>query len=119
MLILILFGVLIGVLSSLSGLGGGFLVVPFLIYMGKKAQLAVGTSFLVIFLIAISSLAAHGRFGNIEWKTGLLLAVGGVVGAQIGPVLLQQVPEIMFKRGFACLIIGIGCWLFWTTRSAA
>ncbi len=118
MLILILFGLLIGVLSSLSGLGGGFLVVPFLIYMGKKAQLAVGTSFLVILLIAVSSLTAHGRFGNIEWKTGLLLAVGGVIGAQLGPVLLQQVPEIIFKRGFACLMIGIGGWLFWTARNS-
>lgn len=117
MLILILFGLLIGVLSSLSGLGGGFLVVPFLMYLGKKAQIAVGTSFLVILLIAVSSLAAHGRFGNIDWKTGLLLAIGGVIGAQLGPVLLQQVPELMFKRGFAILLFGIGCWLFWTTRN--
>ena len=117
MLILILFGLLIGVLSSLSGLGGGFLVVPFLIYMGKKAQIAVATSFLVILLIAVSSLAAHGRLGKIDWKTGIILAVGGLVGAQLGPTLLQQVPELMFKRGFACLLIGIGCWLFWTTRN--
>lgn len=116
MWLLILFGLLIGVLSSLSGLGGGFLVVPFLIYAGKKAQLAVGTSFLVILTIALSSLAAHWRLGNIDWKTGLILAAGGVVGAQIGPVLLQQVPELLFKRGFACLMIGTGLWLLWTAR---
>ncbi len=117
MLSLILFGLLIGILSSLSGLGGGFLVVPFLLYIGKKAQLAVGTSFLVIFLVAISSLAGHWRLGNIDWKTGLILAIGGVVGAQLGPILLQQVPEVLFKRGFACALIGIGVWLFWSTKT--
>lgn len=117
MTLMILFGLLIGVLSSFSGLGGGFLVVPFLIYMEKKTQLAVGTSFLVVMLIAVSAVLAHGRLGNIDYKTGLYLALGGVVGAQIGPLILQNVSDQMFKRIFACLLVGIGVWMFISSRN--
>ena len=116
---MILDGVLIGVLASLSGLGGGFMVVPFMMWLGKKSHLAVGTSFLVVFMIALSSLIAHWRLGHIEWKTGFILAIGGVVGAQIGPVLLANIPDVVFKRGFATVMIGIGLWLLWSSRTPA
>ena len=111
LIICIALGLLVGILSSLSGLGGGFLVVPLLIYLGKQAQLAVGTSFLVVLLIAVSSLVAHARLGNVDYKTGLLLAVGGVIGAQVGPMILKQVTDQQFKLGFAALLIGIGVWM--------
>ena len=44
MVVTIILGVIIGVLSSGSGLGGGFLVVPFLLHLGKEVRVAVGTS---------------------------------------------------------------------------
>jgi len=119
LLLLFFLGLVVGVLSSLSGLGGGFLVVPLLIYLGHKAQLAVGTSFMVVLLVAASSLFAHGRLGNVDYRTGLLLALGGVIGAQAGPILLQAIPEVMFKRLFAGFLVAIGVWLFWTTRTQA
>ncbi|MGP0565024.1 MULTISPECIES: TSUP family transporter [unclassified Nitrospina] len=109
-----LMGVLVGVLSSLSGLGGGFLVVPLLIYLGHKAQLAVGTSFMVILMIAVSSLVAHGRLGNVDFKMGLMLAVGGMVGAQVGPHILKLIPDAYFKMGFAAVLIGMGAWMMIT-----
>ena len=108
----ILLGVLIGALSSASGLGGGFMVVPYLIYLEREAKVAAGTSFLFVLLVAISSLAAHYRAGNLDYKTGLLLAVGGVVGAQLGPALVANISEVVFKRAFAALLISIGIWLF-------
>ena len=117
MTLMIFFGLLIGFISSLSGLGGGFLVVPFLVYMEKKAQMAVGTSFLVVMLISVSAVLSHGRLGNIDYKTGLYLALGGVVGAQIGPLILQNVSEQNFKRIFACLLVGIGVWMFVSSRN--
>lgn len=115
-----LMGVLVGVLSSLSGLGGGFLVVPLLIYLGHKAHLAVGTSFMVILMIAASSLVAHGRLGNVDFKMGLMLALGGVAGAQVGPLILKQIPDAYFKMGFAAVLIGMGVWMMATAlRSTA
>ena len=112
-------GVLIGILSSSSGLGGGFLVVPFLLQLGKEAKVAVGTSFLFILMVAISSLVGHSRVGNVDWKTGMLLALGGILGAQAGPFILDYVSDQNFKRFFSVLLIGTGLWLFYQSRTMA
>ena len=76
MITLALVGFIVGILSSISGLGGGFMVVPLLIYLGREAKLAVGTSFVFILVVAISSIISHYRLGNIDIKTGLTLGVG-------------------------------------------
>ena len=93
MVLMILAGLGIGILSSLTGLGGGFLAVPLLLYLGRTTQMSVGTSFVLVFIVALSSLAAHYRLGNIDIKTGLMLGLGGVVGAQIGPLILQHTSD--------------------------
>ena len=110
-------GILVGILSSVSGLGGGFLVVPFLFQLGKEAKVAVGTSFLFVFMVAISSLVGHSRMGNVDWKTGALLALGGIMGAQAGPFVLEHVSDQNFKRIFSFLLISTGLWLFYQSRA--
>ena len=117
MIISIGIGVLIGILSSGSGLGGGFLVVPFLLQLGKEMKVAVGTSFIFVVLVAISSLFGHSRIGNVDWKAGVLLAVGGIIGAQLGPFILEHISDQIFKRVFSFLLIGTGLWLFYQTRA--
>ena len=117
MIVAIMLGVLIGILSSSSGLGGGFLVVPFLIQLGKEAKVAVGTSFLFVLMVAISSLVGHSREGNVDWKAGALLALGGILGAQLGPLILEHVSDQNFKRIFSILLIGTGLWLFYQSRA--
>ena len=117
-ILLILGGLVIGLLASMTGLGGGFLVVPVLLYLGKKAQMAVGTSFMVVLLIAMSSVAAHYRLGNIDVKTGLMIAIGGIAGAQLGPVILQGMSEQNFKRFFAGILVLLAIWLVYQSRSA-
>jgi len=109
---LALAGIVIGILSSGTGLGGGFLVVPLLIFLGREAKLAVGTAFIFILMTAISSILTHYRLGNIDLKTGLILALGGVIGAQIGPQLLQHVSDQNFKRLFSVLLVITAVWLF-------
>ena len=112
MITLAVVGLIVGILSSVTGLGGGFMVVPFLIYLGRDAKMAVGTSFVFIFLIAISSLIAHYRLGNVDIKTGLALALGGVLGAQIGPQVLQHVSDQNFKKIFSVLMVITAVWMF-------
>ena len=119
MITLALSGIVIGILSSGTGLGGGFLVVPLLIFLGRETKLAVGTSFVFILLVAISSILAHYRLGNIDLKTGLILALGGVIGAQIGPYLLQQVSDQSFKRLFSVLLMLTAVWLFTNSFGSA
>lgn len=112
MITLALMGIVIGILSSGSGLGGGFLVVPLLIFLGRETKLAVGTSFVFILMVAISSILAHYRLGNIDIKTGLVLALGGTIGAQIGPHLLQHLSDQNYKRIFSVLLVITAVWLF-------
>ena len=114
-IILALAGLIVGILSSGSGLGGGFLVVPLLIYLGREAKMAVGTAFVFILLVSMSSIMAHYRLGNIDLKTGLVMAVGGIVGAQIGPHLLQHLSEQNYKRIFSVLLVITAVWLFAST----
>ena len=110
-------GLMVGILSSITGLGGGFMVVPFLIYLGRDAKLAVGTSFVFILLVAISSLIVHYRLGNVDIKTGVVLAVGGILGAQIGPQVLQHVSDQNFKKIFSVLMVITAVWMFADSKS--
>ncbi len=105
-------GVLIGVAASFTGLGGGFVVVPLLIALGYTPQRAVGTSFAAILLVGLSSLAGHQRLAEVDWKAGLLLGVGGIVGAQLGPRLLQGVPGPVFQKLFAVVLAALAVWMF-------
>lgn len=117
MITLAVVGLIAGILSSVIGLGGGFMVVPLLIYLGRDAKLAVGTTFVFILLVAISSLIAHYRLGNVDVKTGLVLALGGVLGAQIGPQVLQHVSDQNFKKIFSVLMVITAVWMFTDSKS--
>lgn len=111
-LIMLAAGFGVGVFASFAGLGGGLLMVPLLLYTGFSAQKAVGTSFLAILIISISAIFAHSRLGNVDWKTGLILGVGGLIGAQLGAYLVEHVPTPYFRKIFALFISGIAFYLF-------
>ena len=107
-----LLGIVVGVAASFTGLGGGFVVVPLLVALGYTPQRAVGTSFAAILLVGLSSLAGHAKLAEVDWKAGLLLGVGGILGAQVGPRLLQGVPASAFQKGFACVLLALAVWMF-------
>ena len=110
--LLVLLGLLVGGAASFSGLGGGFLMVPLLLFMGYSAQKAVGTSFLAILVIALSALVAHNKLANVDYRAGLLLGLGGLVGAQLGARLLEQLSTAAFQRVFALILLGLAGYLF-------
>lgn len=110
--IFLLIGLLVGIAAGFTGLGGGFLLVPILLVMGFEAQRAVGTSFAVILMISISALLAHSKLHNVDYKLGIILGLGGIVGAQIGVRLVELVPTATFKRIFAVILILIALRLF-------
>jgi len=112
MLMIILFGVIVGIAASFSGLGGGFLMVPLLLFWGYSAQKAVGSTFLAIVIISLSALVAHNKLANVDYKVGLLLGLGGIIGAQVGARLLEHVATLHFKRIFAVIILGMALYLF-------
>jgi len=105
-------GIVVGISASFTGLGGGFLMIPLLLFLGYPAQKAVGTSFLAIFVISVSALIAHNRLANVDYRVGVLLGLGGIVGAQVGARLVEQVSTAQFKRVFACVLMGLAAYLF-------
>ena len=111
-LLMIVGGVIVGVGASFTGLGGGFLIVPLLLLLGFPAQKAVGTSFLAILVISLSALIAHNKLANVDYRIGLLLGAGGIVGAQIGARLLEHVSTASFRRIFAGILVCLAGYLF-------
>ena len=110
--IMVASGILVGIGAAFTGLGGGFLLVPLLLFLGYPAQKAVGTSFLAILVISISALIAHNKFANVDYKTGFLLGIGGIIGAQVGARLVEHVSTAHFKKIFALVLIGLATYLF-------
>ncbi|MDA8164220.1 MAG: sulfite exporter TauE/SafE family protein [Desulfobacteraceae bacterium] len=112
MLWLALCGILVGVGAAFSGLGGGFLMVPFLLSMGYTAQRAVGTSFLAILVISFSALIAHNKLANVDYRAGILLGMGGIIGAQVGARLVEHIPAVSFRKIFAGILLGLAAYMF-------
>ena len=109
---MVLSGILVGIGASFTGLGGGFLMIPILLFLGFTAQKAVGTSFLGILVISISALIAHNKLAHVDYKMGLLLGVGGIIGAQIGARLVEYVSTAQFKKIFALILVALAGYLF-------
>ena len=101
-------GILVGVGASFTGLGGGFLIVPLLLFLGYTAQKSVGTSFLAILVISISALFAHNKLANIDYRAGLLLGIGGIIGAQVGARLGRACQHGQLQKNICFYSSGIG-----------
>lgn len=102
-----LIGLVVGIAAAFTGLGGGFLVVPLLLYLGFAPQKAVGTSFVAILAISLSAVFAHQKLVDVDWKAGVLIGIGGIAGAQLGARLLPSVEPRTFNRIFAVVLIAL------------
>lgn len=111
-IVMVLCGILVGIGASFSGLGGGFLMVPLLLFLGYSAQKSVGTSFLAIVVISLSALLAHNKLANVDYKAGILLGLGGIIGAQIGARFVEHVSTADFKKIFAVILLGLAVYIF-------
>ena len=80
--------------------------------MGFEAQRAVGTSFAVVLMISVSALWAHNQLHNVDYRVGIIIGLGGIVGAQIGAWLLKFVPTLVFQRIFAVALVLIAVKMF-------
>ena len=67
---------------------------------------------LVLLGISISALVAHNKFANVDYKYGILLGLGGIIGAQIGARLVDHVSTANFKKIFAVILVGLAAYLF-------
>ncbi|MDS4071590.1 MAG: sulfite exporter TauE/SafE family protein, partial [Defluviicoccus sp.] len=77
-------GALVGFFSGLFGVGGGFLMTPLLLLIGVPSPVAVASQANQIVASSVSGVLAHWRRGNVDFKMGLVLLVGGLVGSSLG-----------------------------------
>ena len=82
-------GGVVGFLSGLFGVGGGFLMTPLLIFIGVPPAVAVGTEANQIVAASVSGVLAHWRRGNVDVKMGLVLLLGGLAGSTLGVMLFS------------------------------
>jgi uncharacterized protein len=100
-------GVLVGLLTGIAGVGGGFAIVPALVLLaGLPMQLASGTSLLLIALNSLVALLAQGNWPAEQLSLVLPLLIGGGAGAVIGQRLAPHLRERQLRLGFAALLIG-------------
>jgi uncharacterized protein len=83
-----------------------------LLYLGYSAQKAVGTTFVAIFLIAISAIFAHNKLTNVDWMAGILLGLGGIFGAQIGAHFIESISTVNLKKLFAVILMCLAGYVF-------
>ncbi|MGE0045410.1 MAG: sulfite exporter TauE/SafE family protein [Hyphomonadaceae bacterium] len=83
LLILLLSG-FVGFVSGLTGVGGGFIMTPLLIFLGIPAPVAVATQASQITATSVSGLFASARRRMVDWRMGMLLTIGGVLGSTLG-----------------------------------
>lgn len=98
---LLLVGVAGGILSGLFGIGGGTIIVPALaLWLSMPQKLSAGTSVAAILPTAIVGATTYGLQGHVDWIAGVCLAVGIVIGAQVGAALLAKLPVGAIQWGF-------------------
>lgn len=104
-------GVFAGILSAIMGVGGGFILVPAMLYVLRmKASVVVGTSlFQIIITTAITTVLQAGRNQTVDIVLSTILLLGGVVGAQYGAKLSGRfrAEEMRAALGLIVLLVGI------------
>jgi len=103
----ILIGLLGGGLGGLVGLGGGFVMVPLLVYLFQMEQhVAQGTSLAIILLpVALPSVLQYWRAGNVNVAVAAFAALGFLVGSYAGGTLAQLIGGPLLRRLFAGLLM--------------
>ena len=83
-LILVTIGMLVGFLSGMFGVGGGFLLTPLLIFYGIPPAVAVSTQANQVLATSIAGVSSHWRDRLVDTKLGMLMLAGGLAGSSIG-----------------------------------
>jgi hypothetical protein len=106
---LILISLVIGMLTGLFGIGGGFLAIPILVLFFKVPQgKAAGTSLAIIAINSITAFFGHNRsWDDVDWKIPVVMAVAAVTVARLASIKSGQLNPVLMKKGFAILLYSI------------
>lgn len=103
-------GVAVGVLAALMGVGGGFIMVPAMIYLLRMpTNVVVGTSlFQIVFVTSLTTFLQAAQNQTVDVMLAFLLIIGGVIGAQLGVRFGQRFAADQLRAGLAVLVLLVG-----------
>ena len=110
-------GALVGFLSGLLGVGGGFLLTPILMMIGIPPTVAAASDSCQIVAASSSGVAAHFRLGNVDLKMGVTLLFGGLAGASLGVELIKVLralgnADLLITLTYIVVLGGVGGMMF-------
>jgi uncharacterized membrane protein YfcA len=107
---------LVGVISSLFGIGGGIIHVPFLIViLGIPVHAATATSHFVLAITSLTGTLAFLRQGQVRLPVAASMGLGVLLGAQLGALLSMRLPSEPIRRTLAIALAIFACWLILQT----
>lgn len=106
-------GLALGTLTGFLGVGGGFLVVPLLLFaLGFPLRRAIGTSLVVVALVSLASLGSHLLAGGgLDLGLAGAMAAGAAAGAVGGAAIGHRLPRVALGRAFAGLVLVVAGWI--------
>lgn len=110
-------GGLVGLLSGLFGVGGGFLLTPLLMWMGIPPAVAVASDTNQIVAASVSGTIAHSRNKNVDFKLGFIILVGSLVGGSFGTALVKVLQSLgnfdfVLKSTYVVMLLCVGTFMF-------
>lgn len=107
-------GVGVGAFSGLLGVGGGILLVPYLVLARKFPQKsAQATSLVLVAMAAAAGMVTYALRSSVAWIPALVVLVGGVAGAWLGAHLVQRARDARLQITFGALLVLVGLRLLW------
>jgi len=123
--ILLIFGLggLVGILSGIFGVGGGFLMTPLLIMIGIPPTVAAASDSNQIVGASTSGTLAHYKMGNVDFKMGILLLIGGVTGGTVGVQIIKVLrqtgnADFLIKITYVLMLGFVGSYMFMESLQA-
>eukprot|EP00438_Fugacium_kawagutii_P029752 Skav215806 [mRNA] locus=scaffold3885:146288:147151:+ [translate_table: standard] len=107
-------GFLVGMVTGMVGAGGGFLVVPALVFLGGLQMTeAIGTSLMVISMKCLAGYLGHASHVQINLHLTLLVTASAVVGSFVGGFGAEFLPQAVLRKAFAIFVLVIGTLQLW------
>lgn len=109
---IILEGAVVGILTGLVGAGGGFLIIPALVFFSKlPMKLAVGTSLLIIAAKSLIGFTGDLSHYKMDWKLLLIVTVAAIIGIFIGNAINKKIPGERLKKWFGWFVLVMGIYI--------
>jgi len=118
--LIIIEGIVVGVLTGIVGAGGGFLIVPALVILGKlPMKLAIGTSLIIISMKSLIGFLGDIQNIVIDWTFLIMFTAISVIGIYIGIYIAQFISGTNLKKGFGWFTLLMACYIIFRELSLA